>query len=316
MRSLLYVAVLLLLAGCSLSNPDARGLDEAEALMGSDPTAAMERLNSMDVAAFADSATLARWALLYSEAMVANRLAAPNDTIVDIAIAYYGRHGQRELHHHASGLKALMQAGSGSNDRLATALYLQKEKEFMLYKAQAGRRLYGVLVLLVLVVAAVTVAWQRRRIRERDARAEALVAEASGLRRGIAKALDGRFACLDELCETYYETMGTKAERNAIVAKVKAQINDLRADAGVFKEMEACVDGSYDGMLGELRAQMPGLKPDDYRLMVFLGCGFSPRSIALLVGESIDVVYKRKSRLKARISASGAPSTPLFLSVF
>ena len=48
------------------------------------------------VAEFEDSATMARWALMYSEAMVANNLAAPADTIVDIAVDYYGSHSDYE----------------------------------------------------------------------------------------------------------------------------------------------------------------------------------------------------------------------------
>lgn len=58
------------------------------------------------------------------------------------------------------------------------------------------------------------------------------------------------------------------------------------------------------------------MKPEEYRLMVYLACRLSNRSIALLIGESLDVVYKRKSRLKSKISSSETPHSGLFMSVF
>lgn len=74
MRGLLYITVLLLLAACSYSSSQTRILDEAQHIMDSDPTEALSKLNSLDISEFKDSAAIARWALLYSEALVANRL--------------------------------------------------------------------------------------------------------------------------------------------------------------------------------------------------------------------------------------------------
>ena len=124
MRSLLYIVIMVIVTGCSYSSSHPVVLDEAERLMQSDPSAAMSRLNSIDVSEFRDSATMARWALLYSEAMVINRLSAPTDTIINIAVDYYNRHNQTDEHKKASRLKALIQSTGGS-DALATALYLQ-----------------------------------------------------------------------------------------------------------------------------------------------------------------------------------------------
>lgn len=71
MRSLFYIAILLLVSGCSYSRSRSIVLDEAKRLMHSDPSAALSKLNGVDVSEFRDSATMARWALLYSEAMSA-----------------------------------------------------------------------------------------------------------------------------------------------------------------------------------------------------------------------------------------------------
>ena len=99
MRGLIYIVVLLVAAGCGVSGVHPRALDEAERMMERDPRAALSALNGKD------SATMARWALLYSEAIAANKLSAPTDTIVDIAIDYYGRHNLMSEYQRASMLK-------------------------------------------------------------------------------------------------------------------------------------------------------------------------------------------------------------------
>lgn len=285
-------------------------------MIQSDPLAAMDRLNSFDVSEFSDSATLARWALLYSEAMVANKIVAPADTIVNIAINYYGNHNLIEQFNHASRLKALLKSPVGESNALASALYLQKEKEFMLYKERAAREQYILISLIVLFVAAGAIIWQRQCLKLKDAENNRLLAEASSLKdemcsrnqtceqleSRLAETLVSRFNVIDELCETYYESQGTKVERKAILDKVKTNIMSLQSDSGLFAEMEQAVNSCRGGVLKTLRDGWPDIKPEDYKLYVYLASGLSNRTVALLLNESIEVVYKRKSRLKSRLS--------------
>ena len=58
------------------------------------------------------------------------------------------------------------------------------------------------------------------------------------------------------------------------------------------------------------------LKQEEYRLMVYIVSGLSNRTIALLIGESIDTTYKRKSRLKAKIASSSSPNKDILLNAF
>ena len=51
-------------------------------------------------------------------------------------------------------------------------------------------------------------------------------------------------------------------------------------------------------------------------MLVYISAGLSTRTISLLIGESVDVIYKRKSRLKSRIKESVAPSCPSIMEVF
>ena len=273
--------------------------------MQSNPSLALNKLNSVDVSEFRDSATMARWALLYSEAMVANRLSAPSDTIVNIAVDYYRQQNLTDQYQTASRLKELV-LSSADADALATALYLQKEKEFFLYRERT----------------------MRQRLKLQSLRNEALMAEASGFKSQIEASrsdvsrlemklhglLDKRFSLIDSLCQTYYESQGTKSERKAIVDKVKSQIESARTDS--FPEMEQAVNDCRDNILEKIKVSYPGIRHEDYMLLVFVASGLSTRTICLLLGESADVIYKRKSRLKSRLKESAEALNPDVMAIF
>lgn len=327
MRSLLYIIMLLVVAGCSFSSSQPKVLDEAQRLLQNDPSAALSKLNDVDISEFQDSATMARWALLYSEAMVINRLAAPTDTIVNIAIDYYSRHNLTDEFQKASRLKALIMSSEQSN-ALATALYLQKEKEFLLYKERAKRELHTFVGLVIILIAAGIIVWMRQRLKMQSLQNEALMAEASGLKNRIDAnrghvdrletklhgLLENRFALIDSLCQTYYESQGTKTERKAIIDKVKSEIESARTDS--FPKMEQAVNDCRDNLLVKVKDNYPDIKAEEYQLLVYIAGRLSSRTISLLLGESVDVVYKRKSRLKSRLKETVAPSCPDIMNVF
>lgn len=327
MRGLLYIIIVLILAGCGYSNSRPRALDDAQRLMDSDPTAALSELNNVDVSQLKDSATIARWALLYSEAMVANRMSAPSDTIVNIAIDYYGHHNLIEEYQKALRLKALMKS-SNNNDELATALYLQKEKEFFLYKERVKREQFLFVGIVVLLIAIGIIVWMRQRLKLQTLKNDALMSEASSFKTQIESTkgdvnrlesklhslLENRFALIDSLCQTYYETQGTKTERKALIDKVKNEIEAVKTDS--FSQMEQTVNDCRNNILLNVKCIYPDMKPEDYQLLVYLASGLSSRSISLLLGESVDNVYKRKSRLKSRLKEKVAPTYPEILTIF
>ncbi len=327
MRNLLYIVLLIVVTGCGFSSVQTKALDEAQRVLPDDPSAALSMLNDVDVSEFQDSATMARWALLYSEAMAANRISAPTDTIVNIAIDYYGRHNHADEYHKATTLKTLI-CSSGDSDALATALYIQKEKEFLLYKERVNRRVYMFVGIVILFVAVATIIWMRQRMKLQSLQNETLMAEASGLKNRIDASrgdvdrledklrglLETRFALIDSLCQTYYESQGTKTERKALVNKVKCEIESVRTDS--FHEMEQVVNDCCGNLLVKVRGNYPDMKPEEYQLLVYLASRLSTRTISLLIGESVDVVYKRKSRLKSRMRELVAPACPDVMAVF
>ena len=327
MRSLLYIIILCFITGCSYSASQSHTLDEAQRLMNSDPSAAWTKLNSLDISELKDSSTMARWALLYSEAMAANHITAPTDTIVNIAINYYGNHHLTDEYQQALHLKALNKQ-SNNSDALATALYLQKEKEFFLYKERVKQEQMLFIGIITLLLAVGIIVWLQQRLKMQTLRNDSLMAEASSFRSEIEASkgnvnrlesklhglLENRFTLIDSLCQTYYETQGTKTERKAIIDKVKSEIESVRTDS--FPKMEQAVNDCKDNLLVLVKEKYPDIKPEDYQLLVYLASGLSTRTISLLLGETVDVIYKRKSRLKTRLKETMASEYPDILSVF
>lgn len=322
MRSLIYIIIAFAATACSCQSSRVRSFEEAEMLLSENPAKAYEQLNAIDLAGIEDSASMARWALLYSEALAANRLYAPTDTIVNVAIDYYSRHPEGEMLARAMRSKVAIEEATAATDidALSRALYMQKEKEYYLFKARSEREQLIYSGIVAVAVALAVISWQGRRISLKERRNAMLMAEACGLREAVTlrdadctrlenrlgTLLDTRFALIDSLCETYYETQGTRAERNSLVTRVKAEIESVKSDEAIFREMEKAVNDCRGNILETLKESWPEIKAADYRLAVYLSCRLSPRSISLLLGETVDVVYKRKSRLKSRLNERGS----------
>lgn len=128
--------------------------------------------------------------------------------------------------------------------------------------------------------------------------------------------LDKRFSLIDSLCDTYYQSQGTKNERKAMADRVKAEIEAIQTDAVIFADMESSVNDCRSNLLVRLREEYPAIKPEEYQLAVYLACGLSNRTISLLLGESIDNIYKRKSRLKLRLKEHNPRNLAEFLAIF
>lgn len=315
MRALFYMLILVVATACSVGNTYRNELDLAQKELDTAPSDALERLTAMDVSELSDSASIARWALLYSDALNRNRLVAPSDTIVNIAVDYYRRHGDDVSFRRAEALRDAMAAGAGnsSSDRLLSARYLQKVKEYTLYKERQEKSRVVCLSLILLLVATVVIIRLCARLRVKRAQTETLLAETealrglvnvnSSLRSSIDNLFGSRFEVLDRLCNTYYESQGTKAEKNAIVGQVKQEIEALRGDSATLASLERIANDGRDGIMDTLRRAFPEIKPEEYALAIYLACGFSNRAIALLLEEKIETVYKRKSRLKAKIAS-------------
>lgn len=92
---------------------------------------------------------------------------------------------------------------------------------------------------------------------------EARRRDVSRLQNTLHSLLDNRFSLIDSLCQTYYESQGTRTERKAIAEKVKAEIEAVHTDS--FPKMERVVNDCRNNILERVRQTLPDIKPEDYQ---------------------------------------------------
>lgn len=176
-------------------------------------------------------------------------------------------------------------------------------------------------IAVVVVVIAILVAFAVRfRIRRKDAQIAQYMAvvgelktEAHNQEIGLSILMHQYFDILEDLGNSYYECTNNRRKQEAVYKKVKCVIDNLSNDPQTIKQLESTVNRCKGDVMTHLRNEYPMLKEDDYRFLCYIYAGFSARIVALLLNETINNVYKRKSRLKLKISESDTPHRQLLL---
>lgn len=160
----------------------------------------------------------------------------------------------------------------------------------------------------------------RRRLSQRRCEIDALtLLLARGTERNraledrVAALYGGRLDTLNFLCNEYFEKNDSERLRQSLFNEVERHILSLRQDASV-EHLESVVNEYMDGIMNRVRRQLPTLSRNDLRFLTYLYAGFSPRAVCIFCDIKIKNFYNRRSRLKERILASGAPDRELFVS--
>lgn len=131
---------------------------------------------------------------------------------------------------------------------------------------------------------------------------------------GMRRLIKDRFGIVNELAATYYERKGAN-EQKAIFNKVKAILDTYASDEVGKLEIEEMVNACYDDVMAKVRKELPLLKEAELDLLRYVYAGFSLRVISLFTGDSINYTAVKKSRLKAKIASSDAPSKESFVNL-
>lgn len=131
----------------------------------------------------------------------------------------------------------------------------------------------------------------------------------------IEKLFGTRFKLLDGLASSYFECKETGQEQKRIYADVKKSLNDFSSDTAT-QELTDVVNGYKNGLMEHFKADYPKLSASQYRLALYLFCGFSLPSISIFIGTDLRNIYVYKSRLKSIISKSDTPCKEEYLKYF
>ena len=131
----------------------------------------------------------------------------------------------------------------------------------------------------------------------------------------ITSLFQSRFKVLDDLAATYFECKDTGNEQKRIYNEVKEVLNNFNNDKSIH-ELTEILNGYHNNLMTKFKTDFPKLSKSQYRLAVFLFCGFSLPSISFFTDTELKNIYVYKSRLKSLISHSESPNKEEYLKFF
>lgn len=175
--------------------------------------------------------------------------------------------------------------------------------------------IYSLLVLILLLLMGwVAVAW-RRKLREKNSQLEEYLAVAQEAEvsknnllgeldihkekeKRLKELLENRFAEIRELAGTYYEYGYSKK----LQKKVEQLISLQSFGKDMFEVIENVVNAKNNGAIEKIRREYPSITEDNIKLLNLIYAGFSPQEISVIINDTPQNIYVRKSRLKRKIA--------------
>ncbi len=121
----------------------------------------------------------------------------------------------------------------------------------------------------------------------------------------VKKLFGQKFEIINNLCDTYFECQNTQREKNTIYREAISLINSF-SEENTLQDLENIVNECNDDVVRRIRVQIPQLNEKEMSLLIYLYCGFSSRTVCLLMGDKLENYYNKKSRLKNKILKSNA----------
>ena len=114
----------------------------------------------------------------------------------------------------------------------------------------------------------------------------------------LKELLENRFAELRELAGTYYEFGFSKR----LQKKVEQLLSFQSVDGDMFAIIEDVVNAKNNNVMAKIRAAFPSISEDNFKLLNLIYAGFSPQEISVIINDTPQNIYVRKSRLKRKIA--------------
>ena len=135
----------------------------------------------------------------------------------------------------------------------------------------------------------------------------------SELKRKYLSLYKSRFETIGTLTDQYYQSEGRTDFESLMFKKVTSLINEVKNDSKNRKAFEAMLDNDLDGIMTNIRNEMPKLKELDYSIFSYLIVGFDATTISCLLDESVNNIYAHKRRLRIKIEERNPEHAAQFL---
>ena len=199
-------------------------------------------------------------------------------------------------------------------------LYYNKQLKIENESIKRRSRDLGVIYLLLVIILLLGLVWVvvtwRRKIKEKNGLIEEylLAANEAELSKNnllgeldmqkekekrLKELLENRFAEIRELAGTYYEFGYSKK----LQKKVEQLLSLQSFGKDMFEVIENVVNAKNNGAMEKIRENYPSITEENFKLLNLIYAGFSPQEISVILNDTPQNIYVRKSRLKRKISA-------------
>lgn len=146
--------------------------------------------------------------------------------------------------------------------------------------------------------------------KERDALSDREMA-LSTLRRKYVLTYKRQYSQLNDLCAEYWEAEGSGRQKERIYAKVQKIVSVI--DGCNQKRLESMIDENLAGIMTKLRSDLPDATDNDFRFMALNILGFDAKTIARVMGYTVQSVYTKRVRLRTKIAAITSENRDFYL---
>ena len=136
------------------------------------------------------------------------------------------------------------------------------------------------------------------------------------LKKRYVELYKSKFEMIGSLYEQYSLSFGKKNAEHSIYEKVAGIVKSFSNDYINSKLMEEMLDDGLDGIMTNIRNEVPELHEKDYMVFRLMAVGFDVTTISHLMNTTMNSIYIRKSRIKSNIEATDPEHKDQFLSVF
>ena len=135
--------------------------------------------------------------------------------------------------------------------------------------------------------------------------------ENTKVKKQFADNYKNQFHLLNELCAAYWSPI-KKDKKDYIYEQVTEMLQILDTDVEHQGKFESEINSSVDNIMVKLREDMPNHNETDYRFIEYIIAGFDAKTIASIMGYSVDSIYTKKNRIKREISKIQSPHKSLY----
>lgn len=132
---------------------------------------------------------------------------------------------------------------------------------------------------------------------------------------GFEDIIRRRYAEANRLCDDYYQGGVSRKNDEGVHAEIHNIIRSFTEKDSLEKVAEY-VDEKSGGLYSSFKKDFFRLPDDSHRLFLYIMLGLSSRTLSVIIGQSINAVYTKKSRLKTKIEQSDVAEKNIYLSFF